>query len=635
MCGAHNFAVGDLVVVVLPGGVLPGGFEISARKTYGHLSAGMICSATELGLGDEPRRASSCCRPTRGSRATTPSPAPPARRGDRVRDQSRPCLRAVAAWGRPRGGAGVRRAVHRPRRARRPPSRTATGYPVRGGGPDGCPVFVTRTVTGFDPTAPTPALAGAAAAAGRDAPDLARRRRHQLRDARAGPADPRLRRRQAAGADRVRRAAEGERLTTLDGSRPHALDRGPADHRRLRADRPRRGHGRRDHRAVGDHDRRGHRGRALRPGRRSSAPRSGTSCRPRRPSASSAASTRSSRRGRRPRGRAARRRYGGGTVDARRDRGRRARPSAAAIRIALRPAGPDHRDGHRRRHHGRAPRGRRLHGAHGGHGPHRDPAAVAARPHRPVRPGRGGGADRRLRQRPVGAAGAPPGPRPDPRAAAAPPDRAHAGRCRLRRGGQLPVRRRRRLRRAGAARGRPARADGAAGQPALQRGAVVHDDPAARAVRAAARNVGRGAADVALFETGTVAFPPTAGPRRSTASTGARPTTSWPSCSRRCPPSRCTSPSLLRRRRERAGWWGEGRTADWADAIDGVRRRRRALGVEVDVAAASRRPGTPAAAPSCRSAARSSGTPASCTRKVCQAFGLPPRTAVPRSTSTS
>ena len=53
VCGAHNFEVGDLVVVVLPGGVLPGGFEISARKTYGHLSAGMICSTKELGLGED------------------------------------------------------------------------------------------------------------------------------------------------------------------------------------------------------------------------------------------------------------------------------------------------------------------------------------------------------------------------------------------------------------------------------------------------------------------------------------------------------------------------------------------------------------------------------------------------------
>jgi len=52
VCGALNFAVDDLVVVVLPGAVLPGGFEIGARKTYGHISNGMICSAAELGLGD-------------------------------------------------------------------------------------------------------------------------------------------------------------------------------------------------------------------------------------------------------------------------------------------------------------------------------------------------------------------------------------------------------------------------------------------------------------------------------------------------------------------------------------------------------------------------------------------------------
>ena len=53
VCGARNFFVGDKVVVTLPGAVLPGGFEIAARKTYGHVSDGMIASAKELGLSDE------------------------------------------------------------------------------------------------------------------------------------------------------------------------------------------------------------------------------------------------------------------------------------------------------------------------------------------------------------------------------------------------------------------------------------------------------------------------------------------------------------------------------------------------------------------------------------------------------
>jgi len=53
ICGATNFAVGDLVVAALPGAVLPGDFKIAARETYGKTSNGMICSSRELGLGDD------------------------------------------------------------------------------------------------------------------------------------------------------------------------------------------------------------------------------------------------------------------------------------------------------------------------------------------------------------------------------------------------------------------------------------------------------------------------------------------------------------------------------------------------------------------------------------------------------
>lgn len=52
ICGAQNFVAGDWVVVALPEAVLPGGFAIAARKTYGHISDGMMCSTVELGMNE-------------------------------------------------------------------------------------------------------------------------------------------------------------------------------------------------------------------------------------------------------------------------------------------------------------------------------------------------------------------------------------------------------------------------------------------------------------------------------------------------------------------------------------------------------------------------------------------------------
>lgn len=53
VCGATNFAVGDLVPFATPGAQLPGGFRIATRQTYGRVSDGMICSEAELGLAEE------------------------------------------------------------------------------------------------------------------------------------------------------------------------------------------------------------------------------------------------------------------------------------------------------------------------------------------------------------------------------------------------------------------------------------------------------------------------------------------------------------------------------------------------------------------------------------------------------
>jgi phenylalanyl-tRNA synthetase beta chain len=155
ICGAHNFVEGDLVVVVLPGAVLPGGFAISERKTYGHLSAGMICSRSELGL------------PADGDGIIV-LPADSANPGDEafpLLGLDDPVIEfeinpdrayALSIRGIAREAALGFDAPFTDPAAREVPAPDITGYPVVVSDTEGCPVFVTRTVTGFDPTATTP-----------------------------------------------------------------------------------------------------------------------------------------------------------------------------------------------------------------------------------------------------------------------------------------------------------------------------------------------------------------------------------------------------------------------------------------------------------------------------------------------
>ncbi len=52
-CGAFNMAVGDLVPLARVGTVMPGGLEIARRKLRGQVSEGMCCSEAELEMGDD------------------------------------------------------------------------------------------------------------------------------------------------------------------------------------------------------------------------------------------------------------------------------------------------------------------------------------------------------------------------------------------------------------------------------------------------------------------------------------------------------------------------------------------------------------------------------------------------------
>ncbi|HLH27738.1 MAG TPA: hypothetical protein VKW77_02405, partial [Acidimicrobiales bacterium] len=53
VCGADNFATGDLVALAPVGAVLPGGLAIARRRIRGVTSNGMLCSGAELGLSDD------------------------------------------------------------------------------------------------------------------------------------------------------------------------------------------------------------------------------------------------------------------------------------------------------------------------------------------------------------------------------------------------------------------------------------------------------------------------------------------------------------------------------------------------------------------------------------------------------
>jgi phenylalanyl-tRNA synthetase beta chain len=155
VCGAHNFVEGDLVVVAMPGAVLSGGFEITARRTYGHVSDGMICSARELELGDD-HTGIVVLRSDEGSPGDDAAAVLGLR--DDVLDiavtpdrgyclSMRGIAREVAtAYGVPLRDPGLANVE----------LDGSPGYPVVVEDPDRCAVYVASTVTGLDVDAASP-----------------------------------------------------------------------------------------------------------------------------------------------------------------------------------------------------------------------------------------------------------------------------------------------------------------------------------------------------------------------------------------------------------------------------------------------------------------------------------------------
>jgi len=159
VCGAHNFAVGDLVVVSLPGTVLAGGFAIAARKTYGHISDGMICAEDEVGIGHD--HAGIIVLPESDDQGH------PLRPGDDPAGVL--CLRddvldidvspdigyCLSIRGLAREAAQALGLPFRDVASLHTPTPTDAGYPVVLAHPD-CPLFVAVSVTGVDPHRKTP-----------------------------------------------------------------------------------------------------------------------------------------------------------------------------------------------------------------------------------------------------------------------------------------------------------------------------------------------------------------------------------------------------------------------------------------------------------------------------------------------
>jgi phenylalanyl-tRNA synthetase beta chain len=171
-------------------------------------------------------------------------------------------------------------------------------------------------------------------------------------------------------------------------------------------------------------------------------------------------------------------------------------------------------------------------------------------------------------------------------------------------------------------------------QVVLVRNPLSEEEPALRTtllpglLAALARNLSRGIRDVALFEHGAV-FP---GGERSPAplpGVGRRPDDETLAALLGAVPEQPWHVAVaLAGDREPRGWWGRGRPAVWADAVQAARRVAEAAGVELTVRAGERTPWHPGRCAELLVDGRVVGHAGELHPRVCAALDLPARTAV-------
>ncbi|MFD3357486.1 phenylalanine--tRNA ligase subunit beta [Streptomyces fradiae] len=225
ICGARNFAEGDKVVVALPGAVLPGDFRIGERKTYGRMSRGMICSSDELGMGDDGTKGIIVLPPEHevGTDAAALLELYDEVLDIAVTPDRGYCLsmrgvarEAAIAYGLPLRDPALLDV----------PAPNSYGHPVQVTDPVGCSRFTARTVVGLDPEARSPIwLQRRLQKAGMRPVSLAVDVTNYVMLELGQPLHAYDRAR-LDGPIGVRRAEPGEKITTLDGT-VRALD--PAD----------------------------------------------------------------------------------------------------------------------------------------------------------------------------------------------------------------------------------------------------------------------------------------------------------------------------------------------------------------------------------------------------------------------